>query len=149
MRAGTGRKQAGGEIERRRFGLMGRLLNRPKSDAEFELQPLLSPTAKCRRYPPAWRRSPARRLGPKTRAPARSSYTAIGIAPCVFPVRLPASSTDASPQAPEITSMYALSVSPAYVRHALRQRFERQRTLQTPVRSTCYCSRAAKTTRRR
>ncbi|KAF5326522.1 hypothetical protein D9611_001057 [Ephemerocybe angulata] len=28
------------------------------------------------------------------------------------------------PQAPEIVSLYALSVSPAYVRHAIRQKFE-------------------------
>ncbi|KJA17894.1 hypothetical protein HYPSUDRAFT_145867 [Hypholoma sublateritium FD-334 SS-4] len=34
--------------------------------------------------------------------------------------------------APEITSMYALSVSPAYVRHALRQRFERTRHVTDP-----------------
>ncbi|KAF8174901.1 hypothetical protein BJ912DRAFT_931337 [Pholiota molesta] len=32
-----------------------------------------------------------------------------------------------SPQAPEICAIYALGVSPAYVRHAIRRRFEHNR----------------------
>jgi len=35
-------------------------------------------------------------------------------------------------QAPEICSLYALNVSPAYIRHAIRQRFERNRSVTDP-----------------
>ncbi|KAF8968812.1 hypothetical protein BDZ97DRAFT_1755100 [Flammula alnicola] len=34
--------------------------------------------------------------------------------------------------APEICALYAISVSPAYVRHAIRQRFERNRHVTDP-----------------
>jgi len=35
-------------------------------------------------------------------------------------------------QAPEICSLYALNISPAYIRHAIRQRFERNRSVADP-----------------
>jgi len=34
--------------------------------------------------------------------------------------------------APEVCAMYALSVSPAYVRHAIRQKFEKNRYISDP-----------------
>ena len=53
------------------------------------------------------------------------------VSPTAYPRYIPDANHSAEPsqQAPEICSLYALNISPIYLRHVIRQRFERNRAV--------------------